>query len=152
MSDIPTIRVIERNGRWVTSDNRRLWVFKHLERLGFIDEIPVYQTHWVNDNKFTSTNDGAKVTVRGDPGGVWHRKRSGSAIGRSSSYNQSVGSFGTSTRQPTSTKRSVFPQSSFRSGQEAYQPPSYNRPKTSNPYVKAYHHTNNGPECPCVIL
>jgi hypothetical protein len=34
ISAIPTISVVWRNEKWVTADNRRLWVFRHLEKLG----------------------------------------------------------------------------------------------------------------------
>jgi len=76
--DIPTISVMQRNGRWITSDNRRLWVFQQLERLGKCDEIPVRITYNISDDKFTSSNGGEYVSVRGPPGGRWYKKRTSS--------------------------------------------------------------------------
>lgn len=62
--------------RWVTADNRRLWVFRELERLGKCDKVPVRQTYYIPDQKRTSFNGGSSVQVRGDPGGRWHSKPS----------------------------------------------------------------------------
>ena len=39
--DIPTIRVAWINGKYFTADNRRLWVFREMERVGKCSEIPV---------------------------------------------------------------------------------------------------------------
>jgi len=66
---------MQRNGRWITSDNRRLWVFRQLERLGKCNEITVRITYYIPDDKITSTNRGKNVIVRGPPGGRWHKKR-----------------------------------------------------------------------------
>ena len=74
VDEIPIIRVAHHNGYWVTADNRRLWVFRQLERLGKCDEIQVQMINYIIEAKLTSTNDGESVRVRGDPGGVWHRK------------------------------------------------------------------------------
>lgn len=67
---------MKKNNKWVTSDNRRLWVFRHVERLGLCQEIDVQITSWIHDNKMTSTNGGVSVTVRGHPGGWWYKKSS----------------------------------------------------------------------------
>lgn len=75
IDDIPTISVVVKDGRWVTADNRRLWVFRQLERLGKCSDIPVKQTGYINPNKFTSFNGGVSVEVRGYPGGQWHKKQ-----------------------------------------------------------------------------
>ncbi|XP_052785379.1 uncharacterized protein LOC128221021 [Mya arenaria] len=71
---IPTISVMRKNGRWITSDNRRLWVFRQLERLGKCDTVPVDVTDQIPPEKMTSLNGGDAVRVRGNPGGSWHLK------------------------------------------------------------------------------
>lgn len=68
---IPTIGVMQKGGRWYTGDNRRLWVFRQLERLGKCTEIPVRSTY-IPENKFTTKNQGESIRVRGDPRGYWH--------------------------------------------------------------------------------
>ncbi|CAC5401924.1 unnamed protein product [Mytilus coruscus] len=76
ISDIPTISVISRNGKWVTADNRRLWVFRHLEKLGKCTTIPVMETYHIDFRKLTSVNGGK--TVRFYTGrsatGRWHHQ------------------------------------------------------------------------------
>ena len=76
ISDIPTIRVMKRDGKWVTADNRRLWVFRELERLGKCNRITVRQTYFIDPSKLNSTNGGTSVRVRRYAGGRWHRKTS----------------------------------------------------------------------------
>jgi hypothetical protein len=41
---IPNISVFNIDGTWITSDNRRLWVFKKAEELGILSSIEVYVT------------------------------------------------------------------------------------------------------------
>ena len=72
--DLPTIRVMKRDGKWVTADNRRLWVFRQLERLGKCDEVPVRETFYINPDKLNSCNGGISVRVRRYAGGRWHNK------------------------------------------------------------------------------
>lgn len=73
--DIRTIRVMEKRERWYSADNRRLWVFKKLEKLGKCDEIKVVEIYSIPDEKFTTENRGRSVDIRGDPGGYyWKRK------------------------------------------------------------------------------
>ena len=72
--DLPTIRVMKRDGKWVTADNRRLWVFRQLERLGKCDEVPVHETFYINPDKLNSSNGGISVRVRRYAGGRWHNK------------------------------------------------------------------------------
>ncbi|KAL4236619.1 hypothetical protein ACF0H5_005003 [Mactra antiquata] len=88
ITDIPTIAVIRENGRWITADNRRLWVFRHLERLGKCYEIPVRQTHFIPDDKKTAPGGGTSVRVRGQAGGYWQNQSNN----RVSSYQQPVSS------------------------------------------------------------
>ena len=136
---IPTISVMYKNGKWFTGDNRRLWVFRHLERLGKCTTIPVYETSYIPSNKFTTYNGGASVTVRRNPGGRWYLKPSAThtirtqrrpaspvrvfPIGRLESPPRSIfdtfGSFGTTgsslTHSPTSYRPTSY---SFRSSPE----------------------------------
>ncbi|KAL3876406.1 hypothetical protein ACJMK2_034255 [Sinanodonta woodiana] len=74
IEDIPTISVVRKNGQWFTLDNRRLWVFRHLERLRKCTKIPVKQSYSIPDEKFTTNNDGKTIKVRGKKGGRWHKK------------------------------------------------------------------------------
>ncbi|KAK3612469.1 hypothetical protein CHS0354_032085 [Potamilus streckersoni] len=74
LENIPSISVMKKNGKWFSADNRRLWVFKHLERHGKCREIPVYETYFIPDRKFTTINEGESIRVRRDPGGIWYRK------------------------------------------------------------------------------
>jgi len=60
----------------MTSDNRRLWLFQHLERLGKCGQVPVTEASSIPDRKLTTKNNGASVTVRGSVSGVWWRKPS----------------------------------------------------------------------------
>ena len=77
VSSIPTIRVIKcqihgSSERWHSGDNRRLWVFKQLERLGYLDQITVGVTYRVgaHSRKFSTQNGGEHVRVRnGGPRG-----------------------------------------------------------------------------------
>ena len=76
INDIPIIGVMKRDEKWVTADNRRLWVFRELERLGKCEEIPVYQIYHIDPRKLNSTNGGVNVRVRRFAGGTWHSKPS----------------------------------------------------------------------------
>lgn len=76
ITDVPEISVMWDGSKWVTADNRRLWVFRELERLGKCQEIFVSQTYYIPDGKQTSSNGGESVVVRGNPGGIWHKKAS----------------------------------------------------------------------------
>ena len=79
VTTIPRISVMYEAGKWFTGDNRRLWVFRQLERLGKCTTIPVYKTSYIPNNNFTTLNGGASVTVRRNPGGVWYLRPSLSA-------------------------------------------------------------------------
>jgi hypothetical protein len=74
ISDIPTISVVWRNEKWVTTDNRRLWVFRHLEKLGKCTTIRVNQTYFIDSRKLNSTNDGrtARFYSGRSASGRWH--------------------------------------------------------------------------------
>lgn len=70
VDDIEKITVNIKNGNLYSADNRRLWVFQKLEKLGKCDTIAVKFEH-IDSRKFTTTNLGASVRIRGsgDPGG-----------------------------------------------------------------------------------
>ncbi|KAL3891601.1 hypothetical protein ACJMK2_003856 [Sinanodonta woodiana] len=63
ISSIPLITVCRHKDQWYTKDNRRLWVFKHLEALGKITTIMVNKIERsdVPDKKFTTSNEGISV-------------------------------------------------------------------------------------------
>lgn len=73
--DIPTISVVKKDDKWVTLDNRRLWVFHHLQGAGKCDTIPVIVVRSYSDSKFTSNNGGTSIYIRHGhgPGGKCHR-------------------------------------------------------------------------------
>ncbi|CAG2219457.1 unnamed protein product [Mytilus edulis] len=73
---IPKISVMKENGKWWTADNRRLWIFRYLEKLKKCTEIPVAIIFSIDSRKRSSTNGGTDVSIcRGrSPGGFWHRK------------------------------------------------------------------------------
>ena len=80
VQSIPNISVAQRNGKWFTSDNRRLWVFRKAEEIGFLKTIYVNETYYIRDDKFTTVNGGTSIRVRGGgPGGsrwrTWKPKR-----------------------------------------------------------------------------
>lgn len=74
VSSFPTISVCLENGKWWTQDNRRLWVFKQLERLGMSVNIPVNKVSF-NRSK-TTINGGTSIEVRNSVfiGGEYHLK------------------------------------------------------------------------------
>ncbi|VDI68602.1 Hypothetical predicted protein [Mytilus galloprovincialis] len=76
IGSIPNISVMKENGKWWTADNRRLWIFRHLEKLRKCTEISVYITYSIDSRKRSSTNGGTDVHIlKGkNPGGVWHSK------------------------------------------------------------------------------
>ena len=67
---IPNISVFNKDGKWFTSDNRRLWVFQKAEELGIVRSINVTVKISIPYAKITTTSDGRYVCVRGNnPGG-----------------------------------------------------------------------------------
>lgn len=76
IGSIPKMSVMKEDGKWWTADNRRLWIFRHLEKLQKCTEIPVNITYSIDSRKRSSTNGGTDVSIyRGySPGGIWHRK------------------------------------------------------------------------------
>ncbi|KAH3896112.1 hypothetical protein DPMN_020285 [Dreissena polymorpha] len=72
IQSIPSITVAMHDGKWMTMDNRRLWVFKKLERLGKCYSVDVVVGSSIPSAKLTTTNGGVKIDVRGSPGGTWY--------------------------------------------------------------------------------
>uniref|UniRef100_A0A8W8J6M7 Uncharacterized protein n=1 Tax=Magallana gigas TaxID=29159 RepID=A0A8W8J6M7_MAGGI len=68
INDFPKISVVRRGDKWVTSDNRRLWIFKTLESLGHCATISVKVIKRLCRKKNVVSKD---VKVRGDPGGIF---------------------------------------------------------------------------------
>ncbi|KAH3896209.1 hypothetical protein DPMN_020382 [Dreissena polymorpha] len=71
---IPSLTVAVHGGEWMTVDNRRLWVFKELERLEKCDNVDVEVGFSISSAKLTTTNGGVKIDVRRSSGGTWHAK------------------------------------------------------------------------------
>lgn len=73
--EFPKITVKRIQGKWITGDNRRLWVFRQLEKLHKCRRIPVEVIKHIPAEKMTSKNGGRHVRIRaGSPGGRWYRK------------------------------------------------------------------------------
>ena len=74
VSDIPVISAQKVGDKWVSADNRRLWVFKHLEKFGKCKTVPVKMVGYIPLAKHTTTNDGMSVKIRGggNPGGRYY--------------------------------------------------------------------------------
>lgn len=71
VASISIIGVCWWKGKCFTHDNRRLWIYRKAEELRIINLIPVYGTFPM---KFTTYNEGQRVSVRGDAGGIsWRR-------------------------------------------------------------------------------
>lgn len=87
LSSFPRIRVSKRDSKWFTTDNRRLWVFRQLYRLGKCGEIPVIETGVIPSDKMTTKNGGISITVRrGGPGGIWYLKPDGAGANADGSF------------------------------------------------------------------
>jgi len=75
ISRLPTIEVKYIDGRYVSSDNRRLWILKQLERLGSVNQVSVKTTKRISRQKSARTSN---VQIRGiGPGGNWASKERG---------------------------------------------------------------------------
>ena len=70
---IPNISVFKMGGKWVTSDNKRLWVFKKAEELGILSSIEVSVTYGIDYSKLTRSGGGRYVRIHwNNPGGhLW---------------------------------------------------------------------------------
>ncbi|XP_060065368.1 uncharacterized protein LOC132545695 [Ylistrum balloti] len=65
----------EKKVRWITADNRRLWIFRHLERLGRCKDVPFEEVTYISSMKLSSQNRGASVEIKDRelPGGFWYQ-------------------------------------------------------------------------------
>lgn len=72
INDIPVISVKKEDDKWISADNRRLWIFKYLEQFGKCETIPVKEVRRIAPFKNSSKTDGLSVKIRGggDPGGA----------------------------------------------------------------------------------
>lgn len=63
VKDIPNITVVIKDGKFYTADNRRLWIFRKAEELGFVHAIEVDHVtrRHVKRKKFTSKNGGISI-------------------------------------------------------------------------------------------
>ncbi|XP_063447547.1 uncharacterized protein LOC134727089 [Mytilus trossulus] len=68
VKDLPRIKVKLIDGKYVSADNRRLWVLKELERLGHHEHIEVIITTKKMDTKKSERTDQIKIRG-GGPGG-----------------------------------------------------------------------------------
>ena len=66
VADIPHITVVKLNERYYSQNNRRLYIFRVLHCLGYLNEIWVNTSTRVNFKQFTTKNKGESVRVRGD--------------------------------------------------------------------------------------
>ncbi|XP_021345007.1 uncharacterized protein LOC110444971 [Mizuhopecten yessoensis] len=76
IDQIPKITVCKKNGQWYSFDNRRLWIFKKLEKYGKCSKILVKISKKLKKIKFTTKSDGTTVKLRGgDAGGTYWRQQ-----------------------------------------------------------------------------
>ena len=99
------MQVAKRNGKYFTTGNRRLWLFRQLERLGKCGEIPVVEIGSIPSNKLTTKNDGVSVKIRGFAGGIWMYKPDCPMSERSPPY---LCQFDDPPRYLSSTRRSSY--------------------------------------------
>ncbi|XP_060596162.1 uncharacterized protein LOC132750235 [Ruditapes philippinarum] len=69
VSDIKRISVAPVNGKWFSLDNRRLWVFRQLEKIGKCRYVTVNVKKKIDAARLTTKCGGKEVYVRGSPGG-----------------------------------------------------------------------------------
>ncbi|WAQ94291.1 hypothetical protein MAR_006762 [Mya arenaria] len=65
VDDLPRITVARHDGRWFSADNRRLWIFKKLQKLGRCSSIEVIEISEIPSNKMTTKNEGISVEIIG---------------------------------------------------------------------------------------
>ena len=71
ISDIPKISVVKRKSEWITINNRRLWIFRQMERLGKCKTITVNATDEISLPCGCPAFKNADV--REDPGGLCYQ-------------------------------------------------------------------------------
>jgi len=64
VEDILAMKVVKMNGKWFTPDNRRVWVFRTAEEIGFLETVKVKVIRFMPNKKFTTLNHGQSVRVR----------------------------------------------------------------------------------------
>lgn len=69
--DLPPISVKCIRGNFISNNNRRLWVFKQLQKRGMCGRIPCFEIDYISSNRMTSHTGGSRIDIRGDPGGNW---------------------------------------------------------------------------------
>jgi hypothetical protein len=75
ISKLPTIEVKCIDGRYVSSNSRRLWILEQLERLGSANQVSVKIARRMCRRKSARTSN---VRIRGmGPGGIWVFKERG---------------------------------------------------------------------------
>ena len=75
ISKLPTIEVKCIDGRYVSSNSRRLWILEQLERLGSANQVSVKIARRMCRRKSARTSN---VRIRGiGPGGIWASKERG---------------------------------------------------------------------------
>ncbi|KAH3896166.1 uncharacterized protein LOC127864358 [Dreissena polymorpha] len=62
---VPAITVVNQDGKWMTTNNRRLWVFKELELLGRCLTVPVNVGESIPEARRTTRNGGLSIIIRG---------------------------------------------------------------------------------------
>jgi hypothetical protein len=70
IDNVSPIQVEKKGHIWYTADNRRLWVFQQLEKLGKCKQIHYLDVTDIDDippHRFTASNGGKSVEIRGDP-------------------------------------------------------------------------------------
>ena len=70
VQDLPTIRVVFKNGTYCAFDNRRLYIYRVLHWCGKLDEVTVKQVSLslFKPSRFTTKNNGNTVRMRGGLG------------------------------------------------------------------------------------
>lgn len=66
LNRIPLISVVKLDNKYYSMDNRRLYVFRVLQKRGVIGVIKVRLATRYNPQKFTTENDGYRIRVRRD--------------------------------------------------------------------------------------
>ncbi|CAK8679926.1 unnamed protein product [Clavelina lepadiformis] len=66
VDDLPMIRVVKRNGRYYAFDNRRLYVYRVLEKRGYLRTVTVLKASLsqFQPARFSTLNNGVSVTLR----------------------------------------------------------------------------------------
>lgn len=66
VEDFPAMRVVKMNNKYYSLDNRRLYVFRVLEKRGKLKSVDVRIVERVLQGRITTKNGGRSVKIRGD--------------------------------------------------------------------------------------